>query len=129
MASGTFLGVRIHPVDDPADELVLDSTEGMKVTTSEQDDDLGGVTIMANGRLRAVTASGRPRSISISALYATRETKEHLESFRNRLLCFRDYPGNLLYGMIFGRRPQAKEGVDRYDLNVTFTAVSHDPEV
>jgi hypothetical protein len=129
MASIEFLGVRIHPVSDPESQLVLNSTEAMKVDVSEADDDFGEVQTMCNGRSRAVMQEGRNRSVSVSVTHATRATKEALESLRGQLVLYRDYCGNCLYGMILSRRPSPKPGVDWYDLSFSVVGVTYDPAV
>jgi hypothetical protein len=129
MASIEFPGVRIHPVSDPASQLVLNAGQAMKVDVSEADDDLGQVQTMCNGRSRAVMQEGRVRSVSVSVTHATRDTKESLEALRGRLVLYRDYCGNCLSGMIFTRRPVPKPGIDWYDLQFSVVAVTYDPAV
>ena len=129
MASITFTGVRIHPVADPASQLVLDSSVSMKVEVSESDNDFGEVQFMCNGRARAVMEEAREQSVSVTVTHATRATKEALEALRGQLVLHRDYAGNCLYGVILSRRPNPQPGIDWYDLSFTVSGISYDPAV
>lgn len=142
MASGDFLGMHLHPVDDPDDSLELsnrrrDDGPVMQVTVAPMEQDSVEIQEMSDGRQRAIwegsSLEDGPSEVvafRVDVVGATRDVLTHLRRFRGRTLCARHYSGDsVYYGGVFTRMPQPKPGIDWIDFGFVFTCYDHDPAV
>ena len=96
MASISFSGVFLAPVDELSDTTYIDSALSVDGNRSQ----MGEFRRYAGGRVRYITRPGAVDSVSVSCKYVAKSIRDDLEALIGDLVLYRDGRGRKIYGGI-----------------------------